>query len=194
MNNSIKTVRSELERIQRVSNMLCSAHSNLRDQYLRYAFVLDISVFALSTWIVALAFIDPKLTSFVTPVGFDSQIWTGVLGVIAFFLSIVQLRVDWKGQADLHRRSFEIYAEVKLLTKRILSSDHELSTQDCEIVLSRYNFASSVGTAISERQFLKQKKQHLIKMKISKYLDINPSASIYFLQIKFWMNDNFRKD
>jgi hypothetical protein len=192
MNGTVKHNRNEFERIRRVSNMLCSGHADLRDRYSRYAFILDISILALSTWIVTLAFIDPKLAPSVTPFKFDPQLWTGVLGTITFFLSILQLRVDWKGRADSHNRSLEVYAEVKRLTNHLLGSEGDLDCKNCEDVLSRYHMATTVGASIPEREFLRQKKRHLTKVGISKFLDSHPSASVLLLRIKFWFRDNFK--
>lgn len=46
-----------------------------------------------------------------------------------------------------------------------------------------------------ESEFLAQKRNHLRKIEISKYLDKYPSASILLLRIKFWWRDNYvRKD
>jgi hypothetical protein len=193
MNESDKHSRKEFERIRRVSDMLCSGHADLRDRYARYAFILDISILALSTWIATLAFIDPKLAPFVTPFKLDPQIWTGVLGTIAFFLSILQLRVDWKGRADSHKRSLEVYAEIKRLTGNLLGSENELNNQECNDVLSRYYMATVVGASIPEREFLRQKKRHLTKIVISKVLDTHPAASIFILRIRLWFQDNFKK-
>jgi hypothetical protein len=192
MNEEEIQSRDEFERIRRVSNMLCSGHADLRDRYSRYAFLLDLSILALSTWIAALAFIDPKLALLVTPSNFDPQIWTGVLGTIAFFLSLLQFKVDWKGRADCHNRSLEIYAEVKRLAGQLLGSESELNSKDCKDVLSRYHMAGVIGASIPEREFLKQKRRHLTKVAISKHLDTHPYASIFIFKVKLWLRDNFK--
>src|SRR5437870_2248961 len=98
-------LRDELHRIRRVSDMLCTGHAGLRDRFARMALVLDLSILALSAWIAALAFVEPRLNVSLTPFGLDSQLWGGLLAVITLFLSIVQLRTDWKGRSDAHRRT-----------------------------------------------------------------------------------------
>lgn len=192
MNSRRTYAREEFERIRRVSDMLCSGHAHLHDRYLRFAFFLDISILALSTWIVALAFIDPKFAPMVTPFKMDAQLWTGALGITAFFLSILQLRVDWKGVADCHKRSFDIYSEVKRLTSQLLGSEGDLDITQCDDIMSRYQMATIVGTSISEREFLIQKQHHQIKKVISKILDNRPSTSIPLLRCKLWLRDNFK--
>jgi hypothetical protein len=185
--------RSEIERIQRVSDMLVSGHANLRDRYSRMAASLDLAVMALSTWLTAVVFIEPRLNVKLTPFGVDPQLWVGFLGVFTFFLSIAQLRVDWKGRSDAHQRSFDLYAEVKRECGYLLASQGSMTAENCQRVLSRYDLATEVGTHLPESEFLVQKRNHLRKVEISKHLDKHPSSSILLLRIKFWWRDNFAR-
>jgi hypothetical protein len=181
---------NELQRIHRVSDMLVSAHANLRDRYSRRATALDLSLLASSTWLVAVVFVEPRIGARVTPYGFDPQLWTGILSVLTFFLSIVQLKVDWKGCSDAHKRSFEMYSEVKRECGYILSNGTLVTKESCERVLARYDMATDVGSAVAESEFLRQKRRHLQKSEISRYLGQHPFASISLLRIRMWWRDN----
>ena len=182
--------RTELERIRRVSDMLVTGHANLRDRYSRWATLLDLAVMALSTWLTAVVFIEPRINVKLTPFGLEPQLWIGFLGIFTFFLSVVQLRVDWKGRSDAHRRSFDLYSEVKRECGYLLASQETITAENCQRVLSRYDLATEVGTHLPESEFLIQKRNHLKKIAISKWLDNHPSASILLLRIKFWWRDN----
>ena len=57
----VEGTREELQRIRRVSDMLCTAHAGLRDRYSGLALFLDLAVLGLSTWLVALAFVEPRI-------------------------------------------------------------------------------------------------------------------------------------
>jgi hypothetical protein len=187
--------RTELDRIRRVADMLVTGHANLRDRYSRWATILDLAVMALSTWLTAVVFIEPRINLKLTPFGVDPQLWVGLLGVFTFFLSIVQLRVDWKGRSDAHKRSFDLYSEVKRECGYLLASQEALTADSCQRVLSRYDLATEVGTHLPEREFLVQKRNHLRKIEISRRLDKHPSSSILLLRMKLWWLDNFvRKD
>ena len=185
--------RTELERIRRVSDMLITGHANLRDRYSRRATVLDLTVMALSTWLTAVVFIEPRISLKLTPFGIDPQLWVGFLGILTFFLSIVQLRVDWKGRSDAHKRSFDLYSEVKRECGYLLASQAALTAENCQRVLSRYDLATDVGTHLPENEFLAQKRNHLQKIEISKFLDKHPSASMLLLRLKLWWRDNHAK-
>ena len=56
-----ETLKNELTRLCRVSDMLCTGHAALRDRYAKLAFALDLLTLGVSTWLVALAFVEPKL-------------------------------------------------------------------------------------------------------------------------------------
>jgi hypothetical protein len=192
MNDSENKSVMEFERIHRVSNLLCSSHADLRDKYSMYSFLLDMAILSLSTWIVALAFIDPKLTKYVVPFGMDPQMWIGAIGVGTFLLSLLQLRVDWKGRADSHKRAFEVYSDVKQLAGRLLSAKCAIGALADE-VQARYLSAGSNAVSIPENQFLRLKMRHLTKIEISKILDVKPASSIMILRLRLWVRDNLTR-
>lgn len=186
-------LHEELVRIRRVSDMLCTGHAGLRDRFAFMALALDLSFLGLTIWLTALAFAAPSIASSLTPFGLDPQLWTGTLSVAAMLLAIVQLKTDWKGRSDAHRRSLDLYAEVKREAGYILASG-ELDEQACRRVLARYDIASAVGVEIPERLFLIQKRRHKMKVALSKRLDSHPGSSLILTHVRFWLRDNFGKD
>ncbi len=192
MKNPPEGQRAELERIRRVADMLCSGHAALRDRYAGRATALDLAILALTAWLSAIAFVAPRINASLIPFGVDSQIWTGLLSVTTLFLAIVQLKTDWKGRSDAHRRSLDVYAEVKREAGYILAKD-EIEERAFNNVLERYNLASAVGIEIPEREFLAQKRHHKMKVALSKYLDDHPSASIVIVKARLWYRDTFGK-
>jgi hypothetical protein len=172
--------------------MLCSAHAALRDRYSLRALFLDLGILGLSTWLVAVSLIDPRLEPLLTPWGWEARIWVGVLGAFVFFLSLVQIKTDWKGRADAHRQALEIYAEVKREAGYLLATEH-LEDEPYRRVLARYDMASAVGVAIPEKDFLDQKRRHVIKIEMSRHLDAFPSSSIFLRRLQIWCRDNIRR-
>lgn len=191
--NSDDATREELTRICRVSDMLCTGHAALRDRYARLAFSLDLLTLAVSTWLVALAFVEPKLNVTLTPFGWDSQVWVGALGTGVFFLTLVQIKTDWKGRSDAHKRTLDVYAEVKREAGYLLSAG-EYDHDACQRVFSRYDMAACVGVPIPEAEFLKQKQHHLMKIALSKALDGRPGASLMWLRARLWWLHTFKGD
>jgi hypothetical protein len=187
--SSTEGISEELFRIRRVSDMLCTGHAALRDRYARFALVLDLLTLGASTWLVALAFVEPRLNIKLTPFGWDSQIWIGALGTGVFFLTLVQMKTDWKGRSDAHRRTLDAYAEVKREAGYLLSTGG-YGDDAFRRVSARYDMASSVGVPIPEAEFLAQKQRHLVKVALSKELDRRPAASLAWLRAQSWWRDN----
>jgi len=188
------SIRDELVRVRQVADMLCTAHAVLRDRFTRRALAIDLSVLCLSTWLVALAFVEPAINARLTPPHFSPVLWGGLLSVCVcvFILTLVQLKTDWKGRADAHRRTLDLYAEVKREAGYTLASN-EIDETDSRRVLSRYDMASAVGIEVPESDFLRLKRRHRIKVAISRELDKAPYTSIRLLQLKLWIRENFRR-
>jgi hypothetical protein len=142
--------------------------------------------------LAALAFVAPRLNLSFTPFALDPQLWTGLLSVATLFLAIAQLKTDWKGRSDAHRRTLDDYAEVKREAGYLLASG-ELDEQACRRVLARYDMASVVGVEMPERFFLSEKRRHKMKIAVSKHLDTHPGASIMLTSLRFWIRDNLGK-
>ncbi len=183
--------REEVERIRRVADQLCTAHAALRDRFKRRTLLLDIVILLASAWLTALAFIDPRLGKWLIPFGIDSQLWIGLFGVIVFFLTLIQFKVDWGGKAEAHARSFGMYAEVKREAGYLLAASADIPAREFQRLAARYDMASDVGTGVPEKNFLQLKRRHLMKVRISKLLDQNPGAGILLTKLKMILSDNF---
>ncbi len=185
-------IYAELARVRRVSDMLCSAHAGLRDRYQRRALTLDVARLAIALWLVALAFVEPQIGFQLTPFDMNDRIWMGLLGFATFMLTLIQLKVDWMGRANAHRRTFELYAAVKREAGYILTASNR-DESAIRRVLAQYDLAGAVGEAVSEADFLPQKRRHLRKIALSRHLDSHPSASLVMTKMKFWWKDNVKR-
>jgi len=183
----------EMKRIRRVSDMLSTSHAMLRDRFARRALILDLLTLAFSTCVVALAFVAPNIAERLTPFHWDSTLWLGILSVLTFFATLVQLKTDWKSKSDAHRRTLDLYAEVKREAVYLLAADRE-DEHSYTRVLARYDMASAVGIEVPEKDFLALKRQHKLKVTLSKHLDEYPSTSLRLFRVKLWFRDNgFRR-
>jgi hypothetical protein len=183
--------REEVERIRRVADLLCSAHATLRDRYQRYALLLDLVILLSSAWLTAVAFLDPRFSKSLTPFGLDHQLWIGLMGVLTFCLTLVQLKTDWRGRSEAHDRTFGMYSEVKREAGYLLASTQEIPAREFQRLTSRYDMASDVGTGVPEAKFLSLKRRHRLKVEISKMLDNRPGASISLTKLSLLIRDNW---
>jgi hypothetical protein len=171
--------------------MLCSGHAALRDRYSRRALLLDVTILGLSTWLVALAFVQPRISVSLTPFRVDPALWVGLLAIGTFFLSLIQIKVDWKKRSDAHRLSCSMYADVHREVGYALASANESAEEEYRRLLARYDMATASSVELQERAFLPQKKRHMLKIAISKRLDTHPGSSIVLIRVRFWLKDNF---
>lgn len=187
--NNTDSKTSELQRIRKVSDMLCTGHAVLRDRYSQRALVLDIFTLAASTWVVALAFVSSEMSRHLTPFHWNPSVWLGTVSAGTFFLSLLQLKTDWKTRADAHRRTLDLYAEVKREAGYLLASE-DFGEDEYRRVLARYDLASAVGVEIPEKDFLALKKRHKLKILISKELDSAPATSFLIFRVRLWYLHN----
>jgi hypothetical protein len=181
---------AQVEKIKRRSDMFCTAHSALGSRYSRLSLILDLSILGLACWLVAVAFVEPRIAIILTPPGLDAQIWMGLLSVVALFLSILQLRIDWKARSDAHKRSLDLFAEVK---RQAVYALIDAATDDATIrrVFASYDLACAISIQIPESDFLPQKRGHAAKVALSSYIETHPSASLTWTRLRFWFRDTF---
>jgi hypothetical protein len=175
--------RLELERIRKVSDMLCSGHSHLRDGFARKALLSEIVVLGCSTWLLALTFVDDATAVALAPFEVSPKIWLGVLGAATFFVTLVRMKADWKGRADAHGRTCEMYAEVHRECGYLLAKGDHIDLSECQRVIARYDMATDVGTGLPEREFLAAKRRHKMKIAISKHLDLYPGTPVVLARL-----------
>jgi hypothetical protein len=190
INSGDAETRNELERIRRVADQLCTAHASMRDRFRRRAFGLDLTVLLLSAWLTALAFVDPRFHQWLVPLQIDAQLWIGLIGVLTFCLTLIQLQMDWRRRSEAHGRSFSMYSEVKREAGYLLASSEVIAVREFQRVAVRYDMASDVGTGIPEHDFLRLKRRRKLKVKISKLLDTRPGASIALTKLQLILRDN----
>lgn len=181
---------TELARIRRVSDQSCTAHALLRDRFAWRATALDLSMFATSTWGVALAFVDPVINVRLTPFELPPTVWLGLLAVATAFLSIVQLRVDWKGRSETHQTALRLYTDVKAEAAKTLGGGQAITVQDFDRIAAIYATANEFAAPIGEADFLRLKRHHLQKVGLSKLLDGKPFALIWLVRLKLILRDN----
>jgi hypothetical protein len=179
----------------RVSDLMVTAHSTLRDRYLFRARVTDIVLLVGGALVAAFTFLDPAVPKVVLPSNFPASVLVGLAGIGIFVASLVQMKMDWNGRSALHGRAAESYLSVKHDLGRIKC----LSADECEKVGEAFasirdHYEAIGGSTISvpERLFPRLKQIYRLKVDISKALDARPAASILLLRFKFWWRDNVR--
>src|ERR1019366_1416815 len=89
----------EFDRQRRVADQMLSAHAVLAERYERRASGLTLLTMALSVVATGVAFISGQPDAHIGPFSARVQVWVGVLTCVIFFLSIVDLQVEWRRKA-----------------------------------------------------------------------------------------------
>jgi len=183
-------LRDELKRVFRVSDMLTTCHSTLRDRYTRLSLALDITILAASACLVALAFADQQVVGHLTIFGSSPSTTIGIFSLITFILSLFQLRSDWKSRAVRFEYAAKAYADVKteLRTALLKNPPDEF---ECHRLLNDYRAVGETVEAVPENQFNRLKQKHLLKLRVSNVIDANPGTNIGIIRLRMWLGDTW---
>src|SRR5689334_1327406 len=90
----------EVSRQRRVVDQQLTIYSILRDRYRRFSVVNTLTILAGSLVVVAFAFTNNDKVVQLLGVSASRTTWMGWLALVVFFLSLVDLVVDWKSKAE----------------------------------------------------------------------------------------------
>ncbi|OKO69149.1 hypothetical protein AC629_41545 [Bradyrhizobium sp. NAS80.1] len=85
-----------------------------------------------------------------------------------------------------------MYAEVKREAGYLLADHGQVSSKDFQRLADRYDMASDVGAGVPEKDFLRLKRKHKMKVALSKLLDERPGSALWLTRIKLMIRDNFK--
>ena len=173
----------ELDRKLRVLDQTLSMHTTLRDRYTRRALIVDSLLIACAVVFCASAFAtDAALARFgATPE--HVRFFLRASSVLAFMLSIISLRIDWKGQSANHGDAAAKMSRALAVFRNNRDEDGAWK-QGCAAELdSAYWEAMNNSAPIPSNTFVKLKASHLRKLELSKMLDSNPGCPVFWLRL-----------
>lgn len=180
-------LRANLQRTIRVSDQSCTGYAILRDRYRQWSLLLDLAILLLSLWLIAMVWVQPAIADKLSPPGIQRDIWLGLLAILTFALSLVQILVNWKEKANsYHQAMLTLSTYVKEL-RLLWNSDDKAQIENA---LIRYQAITEPLLPIPDSQFLKLKKRHKMKILVSKFLDRNPGTNMTLLRAIVWWRSN----
>lgn len=177
---------NELKHHYRVIDMMLTAHCKLRDSNKRKAKLIDLMLLGSSIVLCAMVFFD---SSILIQFQIDPQIIRIVIGicsVVVFFISLITLRIDWKGQAQKYAEAAALLSRCKGECRRVLKSDKKPTDEDIYRTCQECSLTFQMLPEIPEAKFLKLKTLHKRKVEISKMVDNNPGCPIWVLRAKIF--------
>lgn len=185
--NTADDRHAAFKRAIRVGDQSCTGYAHLRDKYRRRAFWLDLLILLLSGWVVSMVFVQPRIAVELSPKGIPNDVWIGLLSILAFALSLVQLLVNWKGRAQLYQQAA---SSLSVFVKEHRPLLGLITDQQAEAALARYSALTDGLEPIPESQFLALKKRHRLKLELSRLLDDRPGANLTLWRLRIALRDN----
>jgi hypothetical protein len=184
--------RDDLKKQAKVVDMMLTMHSILANRYHRRGQVLELSLLAVSTVLVALTFIDPQVLTYFNVSQETSRILIGICSILVFFLSVVSLIVDWKGKARQHREAFNTLVPHKSEWSEMIRSFDEYDSRARAEFVRESSLIIGNLTPIPDARFNSLKARHHQKVMLSKMISRHPGSSVAMLRFLLWWRLNRR--
>jgi hypothetical protein len=172
----------EFRRKRRVLDQMLTGHSLLRDRYERRALVLTLLLLSLSIVATSVAFLSGDPTASIFGIRARVQVWVGVLTALIFFLTLVDLRVDWRQRAGSHEEAARRLGRLKGLFRSVNVTDGVVDVGGRDVNLE-YDTTMEQLPPIPDSRFLWVKTKHTRKVRASKLLDQHPGAPLWYVRL-----------
>jgi hypothetical protein len=177
---TIELTREEYQRKFKVLDMMLSGHSSLCERYRRRSIGLILAIMALSILGATLALqADNGVEIF--SIDLELKVWLALLSGVIFFLSIVELVLDWRGRAWSHGDAARRLGILKGEFRRAVVTDEKVETDGVDLDVE-YDQTTAAIVEIPNSVFNRLKAKHRRKIEISKLLDESPGAPLLLLR------------
>lgn len=173
----------ELTRQFRVLRQTQSMHTTLRDRYKKFAVIVDIILLACSVVFCATTFVRDDVFAFIGLAAENVRFILGLASILAFFASLVALRVGWKGKAALHQEAEQRLTNVLALFRELRMEDETWPENKSDDLHQAYWEAIKNTAYIPTKKFVGLKSQYLRKVEISKMLDNLPGCPVILFRL-----------
>lgn len=176
----------ELKRQSRITDQMVTAHSILRDRYASRATFLTLGILGSSVVLVACTFLPDDALSNIGLSPFVTKVILGAFSSFVLFLSIAELRVDWRERSRLYAEAAESLAKLKSKYRAVLSREESASPAQIAEMTKEYNSTMDRLPRIPERQFVKLKAHHLRKVRLSQLVDNSVGCPVWVLRLRIF--------
>lgn len=180
---------TESDRQYETIDLMLNSHALLRDKYKFRALLLNIGILLASVFICALVFVDAQLFNQIGIPSQKAKFFIGVFSIICFALSLIEYRIDLKGQASLHSDAANRLASLKIEYRDSYSKFKGASETENQKLTDKYNETMDRIVSIPESMFIKLKSSYHHKKIVSKLINEFPSTPVFILSMKSRFKD-----
>jgi hypothetical protein len=174
----------EIERRYRVADQMVTMYSVLRDRYSARATGLTLGIMGSSVILCACTFLpDNALVAVgLSPLG--TKVVLAVFSSFILFLSIAELKVDWKERSSVFGEAAENVAGLKAKYRAVRNSSGHPSSEVIHELAIQYDSIMASLPGVPDLQFAKLKAYHLKKIRLSQMIDTKPGCPLWILRLK----------
>lgn len=174
---------AEYTRCKRVIEWMLTGHSTMRDRYIRRSRGLTLTVMALSIVGLMLALANGDQQVRLLGLHGKLQVFLAVLAALVFFVSLLDLVVDWRQRAWLHKDAAERLGDLSLLFRRARRTEAGWEVDGVELA-SEYDRVMGALHPLPERKVMSLKALHNRKRAQFTLADKNRGAPSWWIRWK----------
>lgn len=177
-----------LGKIKKKSQMLADMHGQLADYYSRLQGFIYFGSLLTSCLILSLTFISDDFMAGTLHLMPDSFKWLkAIIAVLNFFAGLFLAIAKPSSLEAQNREAINHYTKA-LYAIRDLEERGNITDQDVKDIQEQYLDDSGLPR-IPGTKFLKLKQRYLVKVEISRFLETNPHAWVWYLKARLWLRE-----
>jgi hypothetical protein len=185
----------EIERRFRVADQMVTMYSVLRDQYSARATGLTLGIMGSSVILCACTFLPDDALVWVGLSPLGTKVIFGFFSSFILFLSIAELKVDWKERSRLYGEAAESVVGLKARYRDLRNCIGQPSPGVIHELASQYDSIMASLPRIPDLQFAKLKAYHVKKIGLSQLIDSKPGRPLWILRLQLmWKGSYGKKD
>jgi hypothetical protein len=146
--------------------------------------MLTLGIMASSVILCACTFLPDDALGMVGLSSLGTKVVLGVFSSFILFLSIAELKVDWKERSGLYGEAAENVTGLKAKYRDVRNSSGQPSPEAMHELAIQYDSVMASLPAVPELQFAKLKAYHLKKRALSQMIDSKPGCPLWILRLK----------
>lgn len=174
----------EIERRFRVVDQMVTMYSVLRDRYSYCATWLTLGILGSSVFLCAVTFLPDNALVVIGLSPFKTKIVLGTFSGLILFLSIAELKVDWKERSRIYGEAAEKVAGLKSKYRDVRKSGKRPPPEIVQELAIQYDSTMASLPRVPDSQFAKLKAYHLKKIQLSQMIDRKPGCPLWILRLK----------
>ena len=183
-----ESLQKRIKKIKSKTDLMTTAHSIMSSENIRLNNFLQIATMILSVLLVLEPLFKVILLQLNLFIKIQHETLATILSGIIFILTFLNFFINPSQKSQMHKMALDFYSDITRKTREI---DQSIMNKDLVDKIEEDYRKDSHLPIIPDNKFLKFKRKHLMKVKISKMLDDSPGIPLIFAYILILFKDTF---